>query len=814
MLISINWVQDFVTLPDVSPEQLALQFTLATAEVEGVNSTNQHLSKMQVVEISEITSHPEADKLNLVTFKLTEDGSKTMQVVCGAPNVEVGLKVPYAPLGTELPNGLVLEPKKIRGILSSGMLCSAEECGLSNDHSGLMSLPKDTPIGQSMLDVLNSKTDTVLDIDNKSLTHRPDLWGHYGIAREMAAIYNQTLKNPWDDNWANKVLSHFNDAPAPVKISMQEPCSCRAYYGFSVRGIKIEPSPNWMQQRLLAVGLKPINNLVDISNYVMLELGIPNHIFDANRIEGRELVIKQLAEDITFNTLDDISRKLQKGDTVISDKAGPSVLAGIMGGETSSVIDSTQEIFVEVANWNPSEVRRVSSRLGLRTDSSQRYEKNLDSLALKRTSLRLLELIIELCPNSEVVGPLLELGPEVANPKPELYINLSAEKINKRLGVDLSAEKIIEILESLDFSLDLQDSELPEWKIKVPSFRATKDIEIAEDIIEEIGRMVGYDNIEPKAPHMPLTPVRLEPAHHFARKVRQFLSTHNQAFEMMTYPMVGENIYNNCGLSSANTLKLINSMTIEQAFMRDSMIPSLIEAVSKNVKHHSQCRLFELGRTYHPADDGSEFSKERSMLGIAYYNHECSVFMDLLNGIEPMLNALSLPYSFIDKNAKFPSLVVEPNWEGLHPTEYYDLKIMGKCQGSVFSVHPMILKAFKIKGHVSLCIIDISDLEQRPYRSKVKYKPLAKFPGSQFDCSVVALKSQPVADIIQVVKRIKQKQIQDVSVLDIYSIDENTQSVTIRSVLSDSKQTLTGEVIQDLEQQIVKTLDKAGYPLR
>ena len=351
MLISMDWIQDFVSLPQAPPEKMAERVTLATAEVESFLKINTHLRDIKIAQITAIHPHPQADRLNLVSFY---EGSGEKQVVCGAPNVKVGLKVPYAPVGVTLPGGLTLTPKKIRGQLSSGMLCSAAELELGPQESGLMELPQISPVGQSLLDFFQIKEDIILNIDNKSLTHRPDLWGHYGMARECAAIWKQKLSNPFAPPWPYSMEQHFTKGPSPILPQLDLNSAGLSYWALSLEDIQVRTSPQWMQERLRACGMRPINSIVDISNYVMLELGIPNHIFDRDKIQGETLHIHRLGEKQTFTTLDQEKRVLEKGDTVISDAQGPLVIAGIMGGLRSGVTEKTRHILIEVANWKSS----------------------------------------------------------------------------------------------------------------------------------------------------------------------------------------------------------------------------------------------------------------------------------------------------------------------------------------------------------------------------------------------------------------------------------------------------------------------------
>ena len=528
MKISLDWIKDFVALPeDLSPQEMGVRFTLSTCEVEGVEVTNAHLENVSIVEITGVEPHPEADKLRLVSFYT---GQEERKVVCGAPNAAPGLKVPFAPVGTSLPGGFTLEAKKIRGVMSEGMLCAEDELGLGDGHEGLLELPQEAPVGQNMVEYMGLNKDILLEIDNKSITHRPDLWGHYGMAREFSAAFGTPLVKPFDPAWLKKMRGYYNDSPAPVSIEVKKDTACLGFLGLSVDNVEIKESPLYMQQRLLACGMRPINNIVDISNYVMLELGMPNHLFDRDTIRGGKIIVRDMGEEESFTTLDEMVRKMVPADTMVCDTEGPSSIGGIMGGLTSAVKDDTTRLFIEVANWRPERIRHTSTRLGLRTDASQRYEKSLDSHQLEKTVLRLLELILESCPDAKVVGPLVSDGLTLQD---NLKIDLTLERVNSILGTELDKPEVIRILESLEYTVEAPGEVM---KVTVPSFRATKDVEVDADLIEDIGRIYGYDKLIPVAPLNEITAINLSPAKTLERKIQDFMVYRGRALEIYSYP--------------------------------------------------------------------------------------------------------------------------------------------------------------------------------------------------------------------------------------------------------------------------------------
>ena len=795
MLISLNWIKDFVEIPDMPAKELGSLFTLATAEVEDVIVKGENLKPILCVEIKSLRPHPKADKLNLVTIFT---GKEEREIVCGATNVRVGLKVPYAPTGTTLPNGMTLEPKKIRGILSEGMLCSEVELGISEEGKGLMELDPSVVPGTSIVQYLNIESDVILDVDNKSLTHRPDLWGYLGLAREFAANHKKPLKNRFNSQWEQKIETNFNKAMSPIKIDVSQDSSCLAYYGLSMDIPKMGETPALIKNRLESVGLRSINLIVDISNYVMVELGMPNHIFDRTKIAGEKVIIRR-AQNEKFQTLDLATRDLIPTDTVIADAEKTLVLAGLMGGIESGVTPDSTKLFLEVANWEAPEVRKTSVRLGLRSDSSQRYEKTLDSNLCYRTLLRLVELIIELCPGATVTGMPEKFIREDKLSK-ELTLNISHSQIVKSLGMEITKETVRDIFERLDFKVgEAKDI----FNVTVPSYRTTKDISCKADLIEEIGRMIGYDNIAPVSPMLPVKPVRLSTAKQFHRKIQDFLVQQGKALQVMTYPLTGKELIQKSLWPESNEhLVLVNALSVEQDRMRPSLIPSAIEMAAQNQKHFDSFSFFEIGRSY------LDFEKERSQVLIGMYSKEKTRFLEVENLVEKLLSTLNINFNFASPNPKFPNSVL-PNWAGIHPHELLNIQIMGKFVGAINTVHPLVLKNFKMKGFLTLAVIDITDFEAKEMKDKTKYQPIPKFPSSSCDFTVVMKNEMPAASVLTALNSLKQKEIKSKAIVDVFVINDDEKAVSIRTVFEDSEKTLTNESIKDLEQKVMQTLEKA-----
>ncbi len=801
MLISLNWIKDFVDLPAENIHDIANTFTMKTAEVEEVKKVNAHLDIIKIAEITEIEKHPEADKLNLVSFNL---GDSSARVVCGAPNVKVGLKVPYAAIGTTLPGGFTLEPKKIRGVLSEGMLCSETELGLGDGSSGLMELSADAPLGVSLKEYLKIHTDTLIDVDNKSLTHRPDLWGYYGIAREFSAIYDKPLKDKFSKSWQGNIEAKFSNDISPINLKVKENSSCLGFWGISIDNVKVEDSPQWIKDRLEAVGLRAINNIVDISNYVMLELGLPLHIYDRASISGKDVTVHLASDEEKFTTLDEIERSLLSTDTVICDKDKALVLAGVMGGANSGVSENTKNVFIEVANWKAEEVRKTSTRLGLRTDSSTRFEKSLDLNLCYRSLLRTIELILELCPDAKIIGKPIYDGIKI-NPERQV-INTSKNYINSLLGLELSGEEIIKIFESLDFKVQGDE----EFQVSVPTYRSTKDIQGAHDLAEEIGRIVGYDTIPIKSPKLAVNPVRLSPYKEMERKVQDFMSLHAKSLEVMNYPLIGKKLLEKASWNDLNEdLELVNALSVEQDRMRPSLVPGLLEMASINAKNFSDFSFFEWGRIY------KDFKKEQNILGLCLYSKSNSRFIELLNTTEKFLNYLGLNFQIVTKeDSRKKSDLVNSDWKGLHPHEYMDIVVRGKTLGCAFSVHPIVLRDFKIKGKLSILQLNLTQFCEQTLQKIHKYQTISKFPYSTFDCTVLVPKNVAAGETLKISKKLKNKDLKSMKIVKVFSLNDTENAVTLRFSFGNSEKTLDSELLKNYENQCLEELSKAGFNLK
>ena len=806
MWLSLKWIQDFVDYtPEISPSELGVLISLRVAEVEDVKILGESLSQVRVVEVLSTAPHPDADKLKLATLT---DGTTERTIVCGASNCRPGIKIPFADLGAKFEltgkdgktSTLVIKPTKIRGVESTGMLCSASELGLEVESEGILELPADTPLGLRLdeYEAFSAAQDTLFEVDNKSLTHRPDLWGHYGFAREFAAIFGLELK-PYPGLEPNS-----SEASAyTVQNDITE--LCRRYSALEVKNVKVGPSPEWMKLRLEAAGLNSKNNIVDITNYVLLEMGQPMHAFDTTKLADKTITVRTAKEGETFAALDDETYTLDETDLVI-DNAGEAVaLAGIMGGLNSSIDDSTTSILLESANFDAATVRRSSTRLGLRSDSSARFEKSLDpentTIALKRA----LQLIVELCPEAEVVG---QIADTYDTPYPKLSIDTSISFLQKRLGTtEITEDFIREKLTTLGFGLE------GDLKIAVPTWRATKDVSIQEDIIEEVGRMYGYDNITPYSLNFEITPAKQNNSRKLERALKASLTDGLGFTELLLYPWTGDKQLKEYGLSSEGLMTLSNPVSEESKYMRPSSVPHFVDAIAENMKYFDGARIFDFGRIYDTTAMKGLLPTERFKLTGAIIpafkkkDLQTETFYEVKALVEDLLQVTG-----VTGQVK-PLTGDQPKW--VHPGMACGFYRGKQLLAEVYKLHPAIAQKKGLRHNPYIFVVHFDEIEKS--QRKFKYKAVNKFPGVPFDITVVADEKTLAGDIQRNITKAAKNSLRELSVFSVYQGDDmeaGKKSVSFRMTFGSDKKTLDSDEIKKLQDSVINALDKAGYPLK
>jgi phenylalanyl-tRNA synthetase beta chain len=809
MHISLNWVRQFCPFETKeTPFEIGATISLHTAEVEQAVARGESLSALVAARVVGVKAHPNADRLTLVDVDV--GGGVRREVVCGAPGVKPGMIVPYAPPGSTV-GGQEIREAKVRGVVSQGMLCSEKELELAAESEGLWELPAETPAGLPLAKAYPEIHDVILEIDNKSLTHRPDLWGHHGIAREVSAIY----RVPLGPLKVEESLASAKGKSA-VRVSIEgkgvggRDALCRRYCGLQIDGVKVGPSPPWLRRRLHSIGSRSINNLVDVTNYILFELGQPLHAFDTSRLEGGEIRVRRAVGGEVLQLLDGSEAKLEGDDLVIADARSAIALAGIMGGAGSQISDTTTSIFLESANFAPARVRRTSIRVGKRTDSSLRFEKSLDPENARIAILRAARLVLDLCPGSKVVGPLHDVGHEPASP---IEIPTSAAFISHRLGAEIDAKEVRATLERLGFHV--RGDTGGEWKVRVPSWRATKDVSIREDLVEEVGRIHGYDRIAPTAPRWTIDAPRANERRRFERAAKELLASHSGLSEVFTYSMVGVAHCRFFGLDPDAHIRLKNPMSEDMDRLRREIVPILLEKTRDNQRYSSQFGFFELGRVFRKTRDklrAPELPDERNRLAgvLAFEKKGPENFYEVRHAVLALLERLHVRgITFAENRGGH----LEP-WA--HPAVYAKVLAQGKDVGRLYRVHPAIEARLELSGDVLAFDLDFDAVFESPRRS-VEYRPLQKYPTVPFDVAVVAPERTAVGDIRKIIAKAAGSFLLSCDVFDVFRAEQfgpEKKSVAFHLVLGSDERTLTSEERASIEERVMEALKAAGYPLR
>jgi phenylalanyl-tRNA synthetase beta chain len=803
MKISLNWIKDFVPLDSkIKPQELADLVTTRTAEVEGVEDLSEGFGNVVVGRIKTIKPHPDADKLQVTDTAIGP--GKIVQIVCGASNIYEGMYAPVALAGAMVKwhgegEPVELKPAKVRGVLSEAMLCAGEEIGLESEEYGIYDLkPFDVKEGMPLSKVF-SKNDIVFEVDNKSLTHRPDLWGHYGMAREIAAITGKQLKK-----LDLKVKFPLKGESPDIQIKDYD--LCPRYCGVIINNIKVEDSPQWMKDRLIAVGYRPISNIVDVTNYVMAELGQPLHAFDKNYIK-KGIVVRRAEKDEKITTLDGQKRKLDTDTLVIADHEKPVAIAGVMGSENSEINDGTTEIIIESANFNAESIRKTSTRLGLRTEAVQRFEKSLDPVLAETAIKRTCELILQLCPGAEIAGPITDAKKGLFK---EITVDLDVKKVSSKIGVKVSMKECVDILKALEFGVVKKSENI--LKVAVPSFRATKDIDIEDDLVEEIVRMYGYENIKPTLPDLPIKVPMQNKERTLKHKARKLLAYGFGLTEVYNYAFYSQEEIDKTlmGDFEKQHIKVENPLSQDQTHMRASLIPNLLKNIAANLRFFNELKIFEVGRTY--LEEGNYFPKEEKWITAA-------IVVKGKDKREVFYEAKSILLGFLQKFLKRDVAIVkgEKITPYSHPSRSAHIKIDGKLiEGGIFEVHPKALKNWGIEANVAMFELNFTALCKLDEKI-TKYVQLSKFPGLDIDVSVVIDRRRAIGEVEKAIQNADKDLITNIKLFDRYegeNIDEDKKALAFRVLLQAADRTLTDEEMGKVQKKIFANLQKLGGTIR
>ncbi len=793
MLISMNWISEFTDLSGVNLKELIGRFTLSTAEVEDIFEMGKNIRDVVVGKIIEIKDHPSSKKLHLVKVDI---GSEVVECVCGAPNVFEGAIVPFAKLGGQV-GELEIREAKIAGEKSCGMCCSEKELGISEDHSGLMLLDDTHPLGTDIKEFMQIE-DTVFEVDNKSLTNRPDLWGHYGIAREISVLTKRALKPLEVHN--TDIYQSF----APIDVKVEDSEKTFRYSCITISNIMKKKSPVNMKIRLTYCGMRPINLLADLTNYLMLELGQPMHAFDHGKVS--KIRVKTFAEPVEFLTLDGVSRKIDSETLMICDEKEPVAVAGIMGGELSEITGETTCVLLESANFDGVSVRKSAVRLGLRTEASSRYEKTIDPQMTVPAIERFVKLLLEIDPNASVSSSLTDCYVKHYD---TISIDFDKSYVDKYTGIDISSDQIEETLTALGFAVTRKGDA---FGLIVPSWRATKDVTMKADIIEEITRIYGYDNFEVRSTKSLLTPVRHSITRDNEYNIKLLLSERYAMNEVHSYIWYESKLNKEIGIVTEPNIRIINSVTAENDTLRASMIPSLLGFVHRNADNYPEMGMFEIGRVANGLrDDG--LCDERKRLGFVFASKKLSekeVFFKVKEMVEQLTQSIK------NISAKFYAKEELSKYNFVHPVNSAAINLNGEEIGYFSLLNPRVKNKIDKKLNVAYAEIDLDNLEKVEAES-LKFAEVSKYPGVTVDLSLLAEKALKYETLTSYLEEYTCEYLQSYHLVDIFEDDKllpGKKSVTIRFEFGSMERTLEGQEINAMVEGILTTLKTRDIVLR
>jgi phenylalanyl-tRNA synthetase beta chain len=766
---SYNWIRQFVPALHEAPGPLERLITMKTAECEGVEPVAELLANACIARVESV--EPIANSHNVkAVVDAGLHGMKT--VVCGAPNCHSGVLTAWVPIGK----------KSISGVESEGMLASPAELGISKDHSGILVLATGEP-GAALP---RCTPDSIIEIDNKSITHRPDLWGHFGMAREVAAILELPLQDTVD-------LTFIPSSPPAIAIQIEDENLCPRYSALVFENVSIRPSPYWLQARLTAIGLNPINNVVDMTNYVMAELAQPMHAFDADLLSGNTIYVRAAKPGEAFRALNDEDYTLDPSNLVIADSAGAIGLAGVIGGGPSSITAKTTRVVLESANFQASSIRKTSSAIKLRTDASMRFEKAQDPANTVRGLARAVELLREISPGIRIVGGLADVQKEVAAAPP---IRLAHGWLERKLGRTITPTEVQRILASLEFRVT--EPEPGVYSVFVPSWRATKDVSIPDDLVEEVGRMVGYDSITPAAPLVPASVPPANPTRRFQHEVREIFI--DEGFtEVYNYSFLSEEAVRAFGLDPAAHLRVTNPIASDQALMRASLLPGVLKNIGENAKHRESFRLFEIGLEIHKAAAG--LPDEIPHLVAALYERHG----DGAAGIFEIKRAAE---------CLMPGAETRPVEARAfeHPARSGEIIWRGKAVGRLFEFHPSLVES----GRAAVLDLDLRLVESLS-AVQTKYTPIRRYPSSGFDLSVICPLREHAGKLQAAIANFTGPLLEAIQFVRQYSgppLEEGKKSVSFRVTLGSPERTLSSEEVGEIRAKIIEAMRGLGYELR
>jgi len=791
MLISLNWLKQYIDLDGIEINEMENALTMIGQEVEKIEIAGSNLENVVTAKIIEKEMHPDSDHL---TVCKVDNGKEILQIVCGASNHKAGDKVVLAQIGARLGEDFVIKKGKIRGKESCGMLCSEDELGIGSDKDGIIILPEDAPVGVPFKDYLGIN-DTVFELE--ITPNRPDCLSHIGIARELSAYYGKELKYP-----ETEIKSEISEKTSDnVKVSIEDSNLSRRYVTRILKNVTVKESPKWLKERIESVGLRSINNIVDVSNFILMEMNHPNHVFDLDKIEGNEIKVKSAVKDDKLVTLDEQERELEDGDIVICDSKKILALGGVMGGLDSEVTDNTKNILLEVAHFNSQNVRKTSRRLTLSSDSSYRFERGIDVEDSIKVINRLANLIQEVA-GGEILNGYVDVYPV---PHENKVAELNFERLNRFVGKVIPREKVIEILRNLE--IDVKDNG-ETLTLTAPSYRG--DLELEQDYFEEVIRMYGFDNIENILPRVDINKNSTLDTTKLTDRVKTICASVGLK-EVINYSFIPKDALQKLkftGVSEDKLIDISNPITEDFVTMRPTLLYSLIKNAKDNMNRNvSNIRFFEVSRTFEKAE---ELAKEDIKVGIILAGENDKTlwnpkpvhydFYDLKGIVEEIFSKL-----------KFQSFSIKRSVQTeFHPGRSADVFVGKEYIGSFGEIHPDVLENFGLNKKTVLVAEFNIELIKKYINKPFVYQGIVKYPAVPRDLALVMNENILVGDVLKTIEKIDKK-VEKVELFDIYQgigVEPGKKSVAISILLRDDSKTLEEKEINDIIDKILAKMKK------
>ena len=812
MKLSLSWIKDYVQIPeDMDLKKLAYDLTMSTVEVEDVEYLARRFDNMLVGVIEKIEPHPNADKLRVC--KVDIGGGEIKDIVCGGINLKEGMRVAVSCPGAVVRwhgegEPVVIKNSKLRGVESYGMICASDEIGLgelfpASQEAEILDLSAfEVPAGTSLADALDMN-DVLLEIDNKSMTNRPDLWGHYGIAREIAALYDLPL---------NKIEPYTADVQSDFKVEINDPDRCTRYIGVEMSGVEVKPSPYQMQNRIWKAGMRPINALVDITNYVMLATGNPTHAFDADNITDH-IVVRHAVEGEKLILLNDHELTLCADDLVITDSEGPVALAGVMGGAKDSILPKTRRVILEVANFESTGIRRTALRYDTRTEASSRYEKAVDPERCEQALALSMQYFQELYPELTVTG----FCDKYVKKLERAQIDVSLAWLAKRLGKNLSNEVIQKKLELLGFDVEISGDNM---HVTAPTWRSTGDISIKDDVMEEVARLYGYDNFEATSFTTTFEGAINQKDQDLLRRIKEYLAIRCGMQEVYTYPWMNDVFVNAVLQSTEGVLRLSTPPAPDLSYIRSSLLPNLCEAVVKNERYFNDFAIFEeaqvfFDRNYTAAYDETELLPEQK-------RHIGAAFASSVKDITELFREAKGVLEYMPRYTHMEGFEFRKEEKPVWADNVVWMNIFrgGEKIGDMGLVAKKVSMDCGIKN-LSVMLFELDVTKLVPLKSRTnRFTHLAEYPETDYDISMLFDSDAAWADIYDAIMGQKKASalLKDAAFVDEYrgkQIPAGKKSVTVRLTIGSSEKTLTSQEIESAANQVMKKLGKKmGAELR